>query len=218
MAKTFGIFGAAAWYALALAVCAGCAAPNLYTTPRATPVGRFTGVLAPQLVRRPERREQANMLLLGARLGLAPRFDAGVRTNLASAAADIKWNAIRTKSFDLALDGGVELLPETLYVDLPVLLGFNLSEAVSLLPNTGITLGEGTQPSMSSKETFDDGLHDRPRAGRLLVRAGLGAQFRITHGFAIEPEFTYVGPVRVNQGTSEFFAAGLGFCFGPLPY
>jgi hypothetical protein len=212
------LLSVAGWYALALAACAGCAAPNLYTTPRAAPVDKFTGVVAPQLVRRPELREQGNMLLLAARLGLAPRFDAGVRTNLAAVAADIKWNAIRTQHFDLALDGGVELLPETLYVDLPVLLGINLSEAVSLLPTTGITLGEGTQPSMDSKQTYYDGIRDRPRAGRLFVRAGLGAQFRITPRFAVEPEFTYVGPVRVNNGTSEYFAAGVGFCFGPLAY
>ncbi len=217
MATVFGIFRANARYALLLGV-GSCAAPNLYTTPRATPVGKFTSVVAPQLVRRPERREQADTLLLGARLGLAPRLDAGVRTNYASAAADIKWNAIRTRYFDLALDGGIELLPETLYVDLPVLLGINLTEAVSLLPNTGITLGEGTQPSMTSYDTFDNGLQHRPRAGRLFVRAGLGAQFRITPRFAVEPEFTYVGPVRVNQGVSEYFAAGMGFCFGPLAY
>jgi len=219
MALGFGRLRAKALYTLALvAACVDCAAPNLYTTPRATQVGKFVGVVAPQLVRRPGTGDQANGVLFGARLGLAPRLDAGVRTNYASAAADIKWNAIRTRSFDLALDGGVELLPETFYVDLPLLLGINLGDFISILPNTGITLGEGTQPSMDSKETFDNGLHVRPPAGRLLLRSGLGAQFRITPRFAVEPEFTYVSPVPATGGTSAYFAAGIGFCFGPLPY
>jgi hypothetical protein len=218
MATARGRFRANASYAAVFAACAACASPNLYTTPRATPVGQFTSVLAPQLVRRPEHQQQANSLLFAARLGLAPRLDAGVRTNLASAAGDIKWNAIRTRYFDLALDGGVEILPETLYVDMPVMLGINVSEAISILPNTGITLGEGTQPSMDVRQSYDDGL-DRPPAGRLLVRAGIGAQFRFSPTFAVEPEFTYVGPADGGKhGTSEYFAAGIGFCFGKQAY
>ncbi len=218
MATAFGIFRADAWHALALVACAGCAAPNLYTTPRAAPLGKFTSVVAPQLVRRPKQVQQANAILLAGRLGLAPRFDAGVRTNLASVGADIKWNAVRTRYFDLALDGGVELLPETFYVDLPVLLGINLGQTVSLLPSTGITLGEGTQPTMDSRQTYDDGVHDHPPAGRLLLRAGFGTQFRIAQRFAVQPEFTYVAPLRGSGGTSAYFAAGMGFCFGPLAY
>jgi len=204
--------------ALALGAC-GCAAPNLYTTPRATPVGKFTSVVAPQLVRRPETREQAFSFLLGARLGLARQLDAGLRTNLASVSADIKWNAVRSQHFDLALDGGVQLLPETLYVDLPLLFGFNLSEDISLLGSTGITLGNGEQPSMSSRETFDDNLRNHPPAGRVLFRGGLGAQFRVAPRFAVVPEFTYLGPINGGRdGTSEFITVGLGFCFGVQPY
>jgi hypothetical protein len=219
MATARGRYRANAFYVAAFAACAGCASPNLYTTPRATPVGKFTSVLAPQLVRRPELQQQANSLLLAGRVGLAPRLDAGARTNLASVAGDIKWNAIRSRYFDLALDGGVEIMPETLYVDMPLMFGINVSEAITILPNTGITLGNGTQPSMDGNQTYDDGRHDRPPAGRLLLRAGLGTQFRFSPTFAVEPEFTYVGPADGGKhGTSEYFAAGIGFCFGPLPY
>jgi hypothetical protein len=101
---------------------------------------------------------------------------------------------------------------------MPVMLGINVSEAISILPNTGITLGEGTQPSMDVRQSYDDGL-DRPPAGRLLVRAGIGAQFRFSPTFAVEPEFTYVGPADGGKhGTSEYFAAGIGFCFGKQAY
>jgi hypothetical protein len=205
--------------ALGLGACGGCASPNLYTTPRATPVGKFNSVVAPQLVRRLDPRTETFSVLLGARLGLAKRLDLGVRTNFASVGADIKWNAVRTDFFDLALDGGVQVLPETLYVDMPILAGFNLSEDFSLLASTGITLGNGEQPSMNSRETFDDGIRNHPPAGRVLIRGGLGAQLRFAPRFAVVPEFTYLGPLDGGRtGTSEFISVGLGFCFGMHPY
>jgi hypothetical protein len=85
------------------------------------------------------------------------------------------------------------------------------------LPNTGITLGQGKQPSLSSTEDLDSG-RPAPPAGRLLIRAGFGVQARVTPQFAIQPEFTYVGPPSGNTGTAEYIAVGLGFCIGPLPY
>jgi hypothetical protein len=199
--------------------CVGCAAPNLYTTPRATPVGKFTSVVASQLLSQPELQNQTYSLQVGGRYGFAPRFDGGLRSNFASIAADLKWNAVRTPLFDFALDGGVELLPETLYVDMPLLFGVNLSEAVSLLASTGITLGEGKQPTLSSRDIYDNGVRPRRPAGYVLLRAGMGAQFRFTPRFAVVPEFTYVGPIDGGiHGTSEFMAFGIGFCFGAQAY
>jgi len=207
-----------AWCVL-VAACAGCAAPNLYTTPRATPVGRFTTAVAAQLISQPELKNQTFSLQLGGRYGLAPRLDMGARTNFGSIAADVKWNALRTEHFDFALDGGVEILPDTLYVDMPALFGINLGEAVSLLPNTGLTLGEGKQPTLTSRDLYDNSGQPRRPAGYVLLRAGLGAQFRFTPRFAVVPEFTYVGPLDGGvHGTSEYFAAGIGFCIGAQPY
>jgi hypothetical protein len=191
----------------------------LYTTPRATPNNTFSSVVATQLLARPELRERVYGLQLGARVGLARRLDGGVRTNFSALAADIKWNAVRSQYFDLALDGGVEVLPETLYVDMPILFGVNLSDAISLLPSTGITLGKGNQPTMDGNQTYDDGLHARQPAGRVLLRAGLGAQFRFTPRFAVVPELTYTGPIDGGRhGTAEYVAVGIGFCFGAQPY
>jgi hypothetical protein len=207
-----------AWLAL-LAAGPGCAMPNLYTTPRATPRGKATGTLAPQLVDQPELRNEAYAMQLGVRLGLAPRLDAGLRTNFAAIGGDVKWNAVRSRDFDFALDGGVEILPDTLYVDMPLLFGINLGEAITLLPSTGITLGLGNQPTMNGRDTYDDGVLLRRPAGRVLIRGGLGAQLRLTPRFAVVPEFTYTGPVDGGiHGTSEYLAFGLGFCFGPQPY
>lgn len=218
MARAVGRIQVGLCCAFAIAA-AACGAPNLYTTPRATPVGKFTGVIAGQLLQQPELRNQTYSLQIGGRAGLAPRLDLGVRTNFGGFAADIKWNAIRTRYFDFAIDGGVEALPETVYVDVPALFGINLGEVVSLLPNAGFTLGQGNQPTLSSIDTYDNGTKPRRPAGYVLLRAGMGAQFRLAPGFAVVPELTYVGPLDGGKhGTSEYVAFGLGFVFGPQGY
>jgi hypothetical protein len=182
----------------------GCASPNLYTGPRATPVGRFVGFVAPQLV---ERDEQSPMYAVAfrGRWSLVRQLDLGVRTTLTSAGLDLKWNAIRTRHFDLALDGGVQLLSNTIYVEMPVLLGMNVNESFSFLPSTGLTLGAGEEPVLDGHRT------DRHRpAGRVFVRPGLGVQLRVTPRFAIQPEANYFH-FTSSGNTRSFYSASMGF-------
>lgn len=208
------------------ALLASCASPNLYTTPRSLPPRHSVGVVAPQLLHVPNERVELtdrsspyyNVLLAG-RVGITHGVDIGGRTNFSSVGFDAKWNAIRSPRFDLALDAGLELLPTTVYVDLPILMGFNLSEAISILPSTGLTLGSGYQPAPARGNTWVDTREaDLPVAGRSFVRAGLGAQFRITPRFAVQPEATYLLRTKRGTETSDFMSVGLGFCFGPQPY
>jgi hypothetical protein len=189
----------------------GCASPNLYTGPRATPVGRFVGFVAPQLV---ERKDQSPVyaVAFGGRWGLVRQLDLGARTTLTSAGLDLKWNALRTRHFDLALDGGVQLLSNTFYVEMPVLIGINVNELFSVLPSTGLTLGSGDEPALNGH-----GTESRRPAGRVFVRAGLGAQLRVTSRFAIQPEANYFH-FTSSGNTRTFYSAGLGFCIGPQPY
>jgi hypothetical protein len=216
MAAARGSLWRSSHYALLLACEIGCANPNLHTTPRATPVGRVTSFVAPQLIARPELQQRVYGVQLGGRYGLASRLDAGARTNFGSFAFDLKWNAVRGQRFDLALDAGLQLMPSTLYVDLPVLLGINLSDSVSILPTTGIMLGEGRQPSLDIDKTEAEDVRHSQRAGRLFLRAGLGAQFRVSSDFAVNPELTYLVPTEGS--VAEYLVFGLGFCFGKLPY
>jgi hypothetical protein len=194
----------------------GCATPNLYTGPRATPVGRFVSFVAPQLVDR-EDHAVVHAVAFGGRWGLMRQLDLGGRTNLVSAGLDLKWNAIRTRHFDLALDGGVQLLPNTFYVEMPLLLGINVNELFSVLPSTGLTLGSGYEPAMDSRRTYVDSNDRRRRAGRVFVRTGLGLQLRVTPRFAFQPEANYFHFTSAGN-THSFYSAGLGFCFGPQAY
>jgi hypothetical protein len=190
----------------------GCANPNLYTGPRATPVGRIVSFVAPQLV---DRKAHAPVyaVAFGGRWGLVRQLDLGLRTNATSAGIDLKWNAIRSRYFDLALDGGVQLLPNTLYVEMPVLLGVNVNELFSVLPSTGLTLGSGEEPPMDSNRPPDPA----HAAGRVFVRTGLGVQLRVTRRFAFQPEANYFHFTSAGN-TRSFYSVGLGFCIGPQPY
>jgi hypothetical protein len=198
---------------------AGCLNPNLYTTPRATPVGRSAVVLAPQLVNQGKRRQNFGTAF-GVRFGVVPRLDAGIRFNLGSLAADVKWNAIRSQYFDLALDAGVEVLPQAQYGHLPLLLGFNVADDVTLLANTGMTFGTGEEPEPFGDSSTTDppyGFEPVP-AGSPFVRGGLGAQVRFTPTFAVQPEVTALYYFGANQYVRNYYAGGLAFIWGRTPY
>lgn len=197
----------------------GCLNPNLYTSPRATPVKRIAILVAPQIARQTER-VQSYGPVMGLRYGVMPRLDVGMRSNFGSLAADVKWNAIRTPHFDLAIDGGVEFLPHAFYAHLPLLLGFNVAEHVSLLASTGVTLGSGEQPMpFGSVSTTDPALGAGPvPAGRPFVRGGLGVQLRFTPTFAVQPEVTALHYLGENQWVRNYYVGGIGFVWSRSPY
>jgi hypothetical protein len=197
----------------------GCLNPNLYTSPRATPVGQSALLLAPQIARQ-TGRTQSYGPVFGLRYGVMPRLDLGMRLNFGSLGTDVKWNAIRTRHFDLALDGGVEFLPHAFYAHLPLLMGFNVAEDVSLLASTGVTLGVGKQPEpFGSSSTTDPafGAGSVP-AGRPFVRGGLGVQLRLTPTFAVQPELTAMHFLGENEWVRNYYAGGIGFVWSRSPY
>jgi hypothetical protein len=204
--------------ALAALAVTGCLNPNLYTSPRATPRGKSALVLAPQLVQQ-SKRTQNYTPAFGLRFGILPRLDAGVRFNMGSLGADLKWNVIRTEPFDLAVDAGVEVLPNAQYAHLPLLLGFNLADDVTLLANTGMTFGTGEQPGPFGSATTDlpHGVDPVP-AGRPFVRAGLGAQLRFTSTFAVQPEGTALYYFGGDQRVLNHYAGGIALIWGRAPY
>lgn len=197
----------------------GCLNPNLYTSPRATPVGQSTIGLAPQIVQQ-TKRVQNYAPTMSLRYGVVPRFDVGMRLNFGSLAADLKWNVVRTTHFDLAIDGGGEILPQAYYAHLPLLLGFNLASDVSLLANTGVTLGTGDQPKPFGQYSTDDpavGGGPVP-AGSPFWRAGLGAQLRFTPTFAVQPEVSALYYVGRSPYVRDYYAGGIGLIWGRSPY
>lgn len=197
----------------------GCLNPNLYTSPRATPVGQSAILIAPQVARQTERTQSYGPVI-GLRYGVMQRLDVGMRLNFGSLGTDVKWNAIRTPHFDLALDGGVEFMPHAFYAHLPLLMGFNVAEDVSVLASTGVTLGVGEQPEpFGSTSTTDPavGAGSVP-AGRPFVRGGLGVQLRFTPTFAVQPEVTALHYLGENEWVRHYYAGGIGLVWSRSPY
>ena len=216
--RAFGRWTVAASAILAL-VATGCLNPNLYTSPRAIPAGRSTIVLAPQIVQQTKRTQNYGAAL-GLRLGVMPRLDVGMRLNFGSLGADIKWNAIRTQLFDLALNGGVEVLPYAYYAHVPILMGFNVADHITLLPNTGMTFGAGDQPEPFGQfSTTDPVVGGSPvPAGSPFVRGGLGIQLRMTSTFAVQPEVTALYYLGAHPYVRNYYAGGIAFIWGRTPY
>lgn len=222
---------------LALTALAGCVNPNTYTVPRALPRGEAQFLVAPEVSgfggTLPGSGDLTRVLpvppTIGVRYGLSDDWDIGGRlSNLAAASADLKWNPLVSRSFDLALDPGLEFYvlsgigssdvdspsDETravLMVNLPVLLGFNVSPSITLMPSLGLSYAVAREPPDAAS---DIELSQVPHG--LFARAGLGIDFRLGASFALHPELT------VLHGVDELedyflFTGGLGIVFGSLP-
>jgi len=147
------------------------------------------------------------------RYGLKDDIDVGFQFSGASAlGANLKINPVRTRRFDLAFEPGVQvavvpvLLPSFLVTSfqVPVLLGFNFGESVSLM------LSPGALVSMTSakNETFwwrND----------LWLRAGAGINFRVVRDFSIQPEVTVLR--TLGSSGPVILTPGVGFSYGKLP-
>lgn len=212
----------AAGFALAASACTG---QTLYTTARTTPAGKLTLLIAEEVAVRPatdlpENRALAYyrppayaLPLVGVRVGLTEALEFGVQQAvlMGSTSADVKWNPIRTRYFDVALLArGTFAYPPTLerptndiaggggLLHLPLLLGLNAGPVV-------FTASPGVTPFL-----------DRYGRVSLAARAGLGVRVHLHEAFAIHPEVTWMDDVA---GPSEMHMVtfGVGVLFGTLP-
>src|ERR1019366_3340910 len=143
-------------FAAPLLLC-GCPNPNTYTTPRTLDPGKVQWQIAPEAIGVNYNQtvngttQSASAILpmvptFGARVGMVDGFDMGFRlTNLDSASVDGKIRLVKSQ-FDVALDPGLQgfyvsangTAAGVLYMHLPVLLGLNLSENVSIVASPGV--------------------------------------------------------------------------------
>jgi hypothetical protein len=214
----------------------GCPNPNTYGTPRTTPKGEVLHTIAAELNREsavftarppglpshPQTETQTYPMLptYQFRGGLADRVDVGVRlTNLSGIGADVKWNFLRTKVVDLAIDPGVHahvflyghtLKPKPgLYMHLPLLLGLNFGERVTLVLFGGPAVGV----SSGSIQDNERVLSGAPQGAA--VHGGVGVQLRTSKKFAIHPE---ISATRFDSRVENLIVVfGVGFLFGGLP-
>lgn len=225
--------GQAVLYFCALtAALSGCPSPSLYTTPRTIPTGTFQHTIAAEGIGviGSSTAVLPTLPTYQLRIGVHDQLDIGVRVaNMTGLGADVKWNFLRTPGFDLAIDPGFQLYlwgassrstsssgsisPSTDsfiigYAHLPLLIGFNFNEAITLLLTPGFSWGFGSVSSSGGTTGFASGP---------LVRLGVGANFRLTQNFALQPEVTFLKPFDNFSDSGVFMTFGLGFQFGSMP-
>lgn len=212
---------------MCLALLVGCASPNLYATPRTTPAGGFSHTVAAEGVAVGSRDWKLppgvpTLPTYQLRHGLGDTVDVGLRVaNALTFGADLKWNPIRG-AIDFAVAPGVETSPAGddgpwVRGRLPLILGENVSDSVSLVQMVGIHASAGRaagQPGRGGSLPLDGAearaQSDPPLGGE----ASLGINIHASDGFALQPE---VGLLFVPWSEEYFLSFGLGFNFGDLP-
>lgn len=218
----------------------GCPNPNTYGTPRTVAPGKVSHSVAVEgfgvtgtttstttttdpdtgETRTTTEKKDVGLFLPNLpsyqlRVGVAEKFDIGLHLyNLTSLGADFKWNPIRG-IFDLAVDPGFQYFyasnadesVHVLYMHAPLMLAVNPTDWLSVVLTPGVVYGLASA-DISGEDSVSN-------ATGLLIRAGLGVQFRITDRFAIHPEFTMMKSLEDSNATLYNF--GIGFNFGALP-
>jgi hypothetical protein len=216
-------------------LCTGCPNPQTYGTPRTTPAGKIQHSVAAEGWGFSGTDGQTDTDISGTyptaptytlRVGLADSVDIGARiANLSSIGADVKWNFLKSDSFDMAIDpsfqffyfgasaGGEDASISVLYLNAPLMFGINVGESVTIVPTLGVTWGWAS----ASVATADESDSASSTTG-LMLRPGLGFNFRISERFALHPEITFLRTLDSPDGDSVLlYNFGLGFNFGNLP-
>ena len=94
-----------------------------------------------------------------------------------------------------------------------MLFGINLSDSVSIVPTLGVSYGGG-----STEVTTTDERDSATATTGVMLRPGLGFDFRISERFALHPEITFLKTLKGSDEPSVLmYMFGLGFNFGNLP-
>jgi len=218
------------------ALCSGCPDPNIYGTPRTTPVGKLSHTVAVQTASYSFDNtkqlggvsDRATTLLPPSyqlRIGVVDTLDIGIRAALASTlGVDIKWNFIKTDVFDMAFDPSIQASyydscssdggsHGQVYGNLPLLFGINVSDSVSVVPTAGITYGCASRVTL-----FGHSPSESADTRGVMLRGGLGVEVRVSPKFGLHPEITsltYVG--SDSKPAVSWLVFGLGFNLGALP-
>jgi hypothetical protein len=224
------------------ALCTGCPNPNTYGTPRTTPVGRVQHTIAAEGIglswdqpvttsngtttNTTEVSENAtlpNFPSYQLRIGVAEELDVGVKLlNMSSIGADVKWNFIKSDSFDMAVVPGFQVFHFSVndngytqfYGNLPLLFGINVGDSVTFVPSAGVTYSLGS----ATVDTDSDSSSNAYSNGGIWLRGGIGFNFRISPKFAMHPEITFLKNLPSdNEVDTLLYVFGLGFNFGSLP-
>lgn len=220
-----------------------CPNPNTYGTPRTVEPGKVSHSIAAEWVgwRFEVRRiDQDGQPVAGEplvtesgsvivpptytlRLGVAEQVDVGFRAAQAtSLAGDVKYNFYRSEVVDLAVDPGIQWMFVGFNVyhwHMPLLVGVNVSQQLSIVLTPGLMYGVNTYNS--GNETFDRELDRLLSTDGWYGRLGLGLNVRVSRGFALHPEITFLRSLADDDGSpvraAMSYLFGIGFNFGNLP-
>ncbi len=229
--KGFGYVLGLSW----LFTLTGCPNPNIYGTPRTTPAGKISHSIAAEAIGYKSDSGGGTLPTMPTytlRIGATDNLDIGVRiSNSSTLGFDGKFNFLKTRSFDMAVDPGAQFFyfsssdtsgtsssSATImgtYLHLPLLFGVNLGSSVTLMPTAGIMYGMMSGSSTTSSSSGSDSVKADSNLG-LIGRFGLGVNLRILNGFAMQPEFTVMKFFK-DDASGYLYLAGLGFNFGALP-
>jgi hypothetical protein len=216
----------------------GCPNPNTYTTPRTAATGQITHSVAVEAwgFSVPAgsgtgalRATLPTLPTYSLRVGVSESVEIGARAaNLTALGLDVKWNPVRSRYLDLAIDPGGQVFHASTasesdsdstsssgsftvaYFHAPILVGINLARQISLVLSPGITYGIA-----STALAAGSGQSEASTTTGLMGRFGVGIDFRISPGFALHPEITFLRTLSTNP--TLLYTAGLGFNFGGLP-
>jgi len=224
-----------------LAFLAGCPNPQTYGTPRTLDPGKWQvvvaaeafGVSADTKVVNPNTGAVTNdrtsyyfpnLPSAGARVGLADRVDFGFGLkNLYSPTLDLKVNFLKTKYFDMSVAPMINYIfvaggsgssggtVQLFYFHVPLLLGINFTENVSLVLTPGFVYGlaVGTGSASNATGSF---LGSAP-----WLRFGGGVNIRVNRKIALQPEITMMKSFsdQTANAMALFFGFGVSFLNQP---
>ncbi|MBK8694661.1 MAG: hypothetical protein IPN17_20880 [Deltaproteobacteria bacterium] len=206
--------------ALVGALTTGCPSPSIYGTARTIPQGTIQHTLAVEVI---GAGVSGNTFVYPTlptyqmRIGLADNVDLGLRLgNLTMPGADVKINFVRG-AFDLAIMPGVQAIYGAvgdvgggiLYLNLPLVLGFNLSRNFSLIATAGQAYAVGVRLRSL-----------RPGSPGHLPGQRLHAPTRGRRQHPAEATRSRSSPSSRAYSTDNsalLFTFGLGFLFGAQP-
>ncbi len=209
-----------------LSLLSGCPDPNTYGTPRTLAPGDvqmqvstsgWVGAASGTTLFSP------GLPTLGFRTGVSDRVDWGARvSDLSSLAADVKYNFLRSRRFDMALDptiqayyvdlGGTAKPFGALHLHLPLLLGFNFDEATTLVLTPGFVATLATADAASDGASTFEVAALSPGLG---ARLGLGLNVRTSDHFSWQPELTVWHDF--NDVDAWVYVLGIGMNVGAQP-
>lgn len=222
--------------ALLALLAAGCPSPGTYGTPRTIEPGTVSHTVSLDVVGVAGAKggdAAPPVPSYTARIGLANRLDLGVRAaGFTSAATDLKWNFVRTRVFDVAIDPGSQWLYDRandvhyFYLNAPLMLGFNLRDDLTLVFVPAFALQATTRDTLApcpvplppaTQQTPPCGSEVTRWLGPTapIVRAGLGLSWRMFRDFAVQPEVTVSRQLGGWDGW--IVTGGLGVSFLNLP-